>query len=143
VSKQAWSPGEREVSRKNHCAGNAGSFRCDRRDMLVAFYFACEAAGASSARHSLRPLFPWANGSCTTRTHRRRENRGRRILQLDAVIARSQRVPPRRARMINSATEAIHSHSAATWIASRSPSSGARSRDPLLAMTASNWLFET
>src|SRR5258707_14982703 len=39
------------------CAGNAGSFRCDRGDYArVLFYFACEAAGASSARHSLRPL---------------------------------------------------------------------------------------
>ena len=30
--------------------------RCDRGDYSCAFYFAHEAAGASSARHSLRPL---------------------------------------------------------------------------------------
>ncbi|TMJ54763.1 MAG: hypothetical protein E6G85_04605 [Alphaproteobacteria bacterium] len=28
--------------------------------MLVRFFVACEAAGASSARHSLRPLISWA-----------------------------------------------------------------------------------
>src|SRR5258705_13991371 len=34
-----------------------GDFRCDRGDYArVLFYFAREAAGASSARHSLRPL---------------------------------------------------------------------------------------
>jgi hypothetical protein len=35
-----------------------GDFRCDRGDYArVLFYFAREAAGASGARHSLRPLF--------------------------------------------------------------------------------------
>jgi hypothetical protein len=34
-----------------------GDFRCDRGDYArVLFYFAREAAGASGARHSLRPL---------------------------------------------------------------------------------------
>jgi hypothetical protein len=34
-----------------------GDFRCDRGDYArVLFYFAREAAGALSARHSLRPL---------------------------------------------------------------------------------------
>src|SRR5260221_13976574 len=43
--------------------------------MLVClFYFACEAAGASSARHSLRPLFFWANGFCKTSGDQRRGN---------------------------------------------------------------------
>src|SRR6266436_1457910 len=48
---------EHEVSRKTIACGNAGCFRCDRGDYArVLFSFACEAAGASSARHSLRPL---------------------------------------------------------------------------------------
>src|SRR5437762_8417717 len=39
--------------------------------MLVCFfYFACEAAGASRARHSLRPLCFGADDSCITRAHR-------------------------------------------------------------------------
>jgi len=42
--------------------------------MLVCFfYFAHKAAGALSARHSLRPLFSWADDSCTTRAYLRRE----------------------------------------------------------------------
>src|SRR6266481_2065661 len=49
--------GEREVSRKTIARGMPGDFRCDRGDYArVLFYFAREAAGASSARHSLRPL---------------------------------------------------------------------------------------
>src|SRR5258705_13694213 len=49
--------GEREVSRKTIACGNAGCFRCDRGDYArVLFYFGREAAGALSARHSLRPL---------------------------------------------------------------------------------------
>ena len=55
--KQAWSPGRARSKPQNHCAGNAGSFRCDRGDYArVLFSFAREAAGASRARHSLRPL---------------------------------------------------------------------------------------
>jgi len=38
-----------------------------------AFYFAHEAAGASGARHSLRPLFFEGQGSYTTRALARRE----------------------------------------------------------------------
>ncbi|WP_167558937.1 hypothetical protein [Bradyrhizobium canariense] len=35
-----------------------GVFRCDRGDLLACFFiFARKAAGASSARHSLRPHF--------------------------------------------------------------------------------------
>ena len=41
------------------------------------FYFACEAAGASRARHSLRPLFSGASGSCTTRALSAPRERGR------------------------------------------------------------------
>src|SRR5258708_3000702 len=57
VSNKPGHRGEREVSRKTIARGMPGDFRCDRGDYArVLFYFACEAAGASSARHSLRPL---------------------------------------------------------------------------------------
>ena len=49
--------GEREVSRKTIARGMPGETGVTVVTMLVClFYFACEAAGASSARHSLRPL---------------------------------------------------------------------------------------
>src|SRR5260221_1246012 len=57
VSNKPGHRGEREVSRKTIARGMPGDFRCDRGDYArVLFYFAREAAGASSARHSLRPL---------------------------------------------------------------------------------------
>src|SRR5256714_13688543 len=43
---------------KTIARGMPGEIRCDRGDYArMLFYFACEAAGASRARHSLRPLF--------------------------------------------------------------------------------------
>ena len=42
----------------------------------VLFTFAREAAGALGTRHSLRPLFFWANVSCKTSGASRRENAG-------------------------------------------------------------------
>jgi hypothetical protein len=67
--------GEHEVSRKTIARGMPGDFRCDRGDYTrVLFYFAREAAGALSARHSLRPLLSrGANGSCKTSGASRRE----------------------------------------------------------------------
>src|SRR5712671_5555318 len=57
VSNKPGHRGEREVSRKTIARGMPGDFRCDRGDYArVLFYFAREAAGALSARHSLRPL---------------------------------------------------------------------------------------
>src|SRR5712675_928747 len=57
VSNKPGHRGEREVSRKTIARGMPGDFRCDRGDYArVLFSFAREAAGASSARHSLRPL---------------------------------------------------------------------------------------
>jgi hypothetical protein len=48
--------GEHEGNRKTIARGMPGDFRCDRGDYARArFFLACEAAGASSARHSLRP----------------------------------------------------------------------------------------
>src|SRR5258707_9772551 len=79
--------GEREVSRKTIARGMPGNFRCDRGDYArVLFYFAREAAGALSARHSLRPLFIGANGSCKDSGASRRGNAKLRLL---GVIARS------------------------------------------------------
>ena len=57
VSNKPGHRGEHEVSRKTIARGMPGDFRCDRGDYArVLFYVAREAAGASSARHSLRPL---------------------------------------------------------------------------------------
>src|SRR6476660_2515718 len=57
VSSKPGQREEREISRKTIARGMPGDFRCDRGDYArVLFYFACEAAGALSARHSLRPL---------------------------------------------------------------------------------------
>jgi hypothetical protein len=54
-----------------------GVCRRDRGDYArMLFYFACEAAGASSARHSLRPLnFRCASSSAKTRAHRAARSR--------------------------------------------------------------------
>src|SRR5260221_12909270 len=57
VSNKPGHRGEREVSRKTIARGMPGETGVTVVTMLVClFYFACEAAGASSARHSLRPL---------------------------------------------------------------------------------------
>ncbi len=58
VSNKPGHRGEREVSRKTIARGMPGDFRCDRGDYarVLCFISAREAAGASSARHSLRPL---------------------------------------------------------------------------------------
>src|SRR4029077_1647198 len=57
VSSKPGHRGEREVSRKTIARGMPGDFRCDRGDYARVFVFIThEAAGESSARHSLRPL---------------------------------------------------------------------------------------
>jgi hypothetical protein len=49
--------GEHEISRKTIARGMPGETGVTVVTMLAClFYFTCEAAGASSARHSLRPL---------------------------------------------------------------------------------------
>src|SRR5258707_11278773 len=58
VSNKPGHRGERKVSRKTIARGMPGETGVTVVTMLVClFYFACEAAGALSARHSLRPLF--------------------------------------------------------------------------------------
>src|SRR6266550_5273289 len=69
------------------------------------FYFACEAAGALRARHSLRPQFFRANGFCKTSGASRRGN-AETYLKLE------------RRHCEERSDEAIHSYLAATWIAS-------------------------
>src|SRR6266403_1499371 len=57
VSSKPGHRGEREVSRKAIARGMPGLLRCTCGDYArVLFSFAREAAGALSARHSLRPL---------------------------------------------------------------------------------------
>src|SRR5258707_5923945 len=71
VSNKRGHRGEREVSRKTIARGMPGLFRCDRGDYARVLYsFAREAAGALGIRHSLRPLFSWANGFAKPRAHR-------------------------------------------------------------------------
>src|SRR5439155_12076877 len=61
VSNKPGHRGEREVSRKTIARGVPGETGVTVVTTLVCyFYFACEAAGASSARHSLRPLISGA-----------------------------------------------------------------------------------
>src|SRR5260221_14758598 len=75
VSNKPGHRGERGVSRKTIARGMPGDFRCDRGDYArVLFYFAREAAGALSARHSLRPLNFWADGFCKNSDASRRED---------------------------------------------------------------------
>jgi len=72
VTRRIRRRGERGISRKTIARGMPGDFRCDRGDYARVLHlnFAREAAGASSTRHSLRPLICWANSSCTTRAPR-------------------------------------------------------------------------
>jgi hypothetical protein len=58
VTRRIRRRGEREVRRKTIARGMPGDFRRDRGDYarVLSLNFAREAAGASSARHSLRPL---------------------------------------------------------------------------------------
>ena len=58
-----------------------GECRIDLAEPVVTcscayFTFARETAGAAGTRHSLRPLFPWANGLGTARAHRAARMRG-------------------------------------------------------------------
>jgi hypothetical protein len=80
-----------------------------------AYYTTRAAAGATGARLSLRPLI--FEGHCFL-NNSGASRRGKAKLYL-TVIA------------VERSDEAIHSFFAATWIASRSLSSGAHSRDPL------------
>src|SRR5260370_36991077 len=75
VSNKRGHRGEREVSRKTIARGMPGDFRRDRGDYArMLFSFACEAAGASGARHSLRPLFSGGANIRKTSGASRREN---------------------------------------------------------------------
>ena len=69
--------GEREVSRKTIARGMPGRSGVTVVTMLVClFYFACEAAGALRARHSLRPLIA-ESGTLIANLARKRAARSR------------------------------------------------------------------
>ena len=74
VTRRIRRRGEHGISRKTIARGMPGLFRCTCGDYARVFVFIThEAAGASSARHSLRPLFyRGANGSCKTSGDQRR-----------------------------------------------------------------------
>src|SRR6266478_1982868 len=131
VTRRIRRRGERGISRKTIARGMPGDFRCTCGDYArVPLHIAREAMGAVGTRHSLRPLFCWANGFWKTSGASRRE------------IAESHLKPERRHCEEPTGPafggpddklrdEAIHSFFVAPWIASRSLSSGAHSRDPL------------
>src|SRR5258706_1794676 len=78
---------------------------------------------------------PLSSGASPMTGRRRRSDIG----VLTAIIARGQRVPPSAGPMINSATKQPILHRAVRWIASRSLSSGAHSRDPLARNDEWDW----
>src|SRR5258708_2449754 len=69
VAKEPGHRGEHEISRKTIACGNAGMFRCLVVTNARVYYTTRAAAGASGARHSPRPRFSWADGSCKTRAN--------------------------------------------------------------------------
>ena len=81
--------GEREVSRKTIARGMPGRSGVTVVTMLVClFYFAYEAVGASSARHSLRPLiFRGANVLAKPRAHRAARSRRHIAIRHPCVTA--------------------------------------------------------
>src|SRR6266436_9194489 len=155
VSNKPGHRGEREVSRKTIACGNAGCSGGPVVTTLVCFiHFAREAAGALGTRHSPRPLFQgeakqFLQNSGASRREiaelylnlecRHCEERPvRRSSTSDRVRRRSQSEGGRRKRRSNPLSPFLW-----LWIASRSLSSGAHSRDPLArneGITSSNKL---
>ncbi len=77
VSNKPGHRGEREVSRKTIARGMPGETGVTVVTTLVClFSFACEAAGALDARHSLRPLFSWGGWFLQNSGASRRGNAG-------------------------------------------------------------------
>jgi hypothetical protein len=73
VTKKPDHRGEHEVSRKTIARGMPGRSGVTVVTNSCAFYFAREAAGASGARHSLRPLNFGGRRSSKTRAKTRGE----------------------------------------------------------------------
>src|SRR5207245_11497572 len=90
--------------------------------------FAREASGAAGTRHSLRPLFCWAN--VFAKLGRIAPRDSGLMLELTRRHC-EERLVRRSSTSEGGSEEAIHSSLVAPWIASRSLSSGAHSRDPL------------
>ena len=89
VSNKHGHRGEREVSRKTIARGMPGRSGVTVVTMLVCLFFTHEAAGASRARHSLRPLnFRRREILGRTRAESRGENAG--VHLEGSVIARSE-----------------------------------------------------
>src|SRR6266849_2390049 len=79
VTRRIRSPGRaRNKPLKPLRAGMPGDLGCTCGDYARVLHlnFAREAAGAAGTRHSLRPLFSWANGFCKTSGASRRGNAG-------------------------------------------------------------------
>src|SRR5436309_4739898 len=116
VSNKPGHRGEREVSRKTIARGMPGRFRCDRGDYARVLCFILHAR----LRAHQAPGIPCA--LCFLRGRTSKQNSRERRGEIAKPCLPSLRGAKRRA---------IHSSFAAPWIASRSLSSGAHSRDPL------------
>jgi hypothetical protein len=102
VAKEPGHRGERDISRKTIARGMPGVSGVTVVTNACAFYTPHAAAGASSARHSLRPLF---SGDATSKQNSR-ENMRRDRGAVDCRHCEEQR------------DEAIHTCFAGLWIAS-------------------------
>src|SRR5258705_12152104 len=110
VSNKPGHRGEREVSRKTIARGMPGRSGVTVVTMLVCLFFIThEAAGASSVRHSLRPLILLGERFCTTRAHCAAGTRSRMFLRcLTVESAPSHPTPSFRGS--RKAEPGIHNH---------------------------------
>jgi hypothetical protein len=116
VAIKPGTPGRSRISRNTIVQGMPACSACPRFLTRVLSTNAHEAAGAASIRHSLRP--PLQEGDCLAR--------------LGQIMPRERGGSPRIRHCEERSDEATQTASLGTlWIASRSLSSGARSRDPL------------
>ena len=93
VAKEPGHQGEREVSRKTIVQGMPGRFRRTCGDYRVLTTFCTRAAGATSTRHSLRPLIVEGQRSGKNSGASRRENTNPHpavIVRLDRTIQYSE-----------------------------------------------------
>jgi len=146
--------GEHEVSRKTIARGMPGETGVTVvTNSCVCFY---HTRGCGCIGHPAFPapsVYRGANGSCKNSGGSRRENAGS-SLKLERCHCGER--PVRRSSTSDRVRRSSQSEGGrwkrrsnpfflceARWIASRSLSSGAHSRDPLLAMTSNlNWLFD-
>jgi hypothetical protein len=137
-ARKAASPGRARISRKTIARGRPGCLGCTCQTRVHAFAsFAHGNAGAPSTRLSLRPLFGEGQRNCGTRVKTSRGNesaclsaslRGAKEMTLLRLLRKLRRVQVRRSASARRRKQSSYPRGN-RWIASRSLSSGARSRD--------------